>query len=354
MQTQPWIAEKKFDLIFFILPSFISVAMAFFIALYFPQTNKVSLGSWIGLILVIDVGHVYSSLYKTYFHPVAAKKMHTLLFLIPILSFIVSVGLYFLSDIYFWRAIAYLAVFHFIRQQYGFFKIYSREEKNKKNFEWLEKNIIYIVTLYPIIYWHTHLPRKFNWFIENDFFSNVPLLINHIAFGVYIVGIVMYVLKEILIYQHNSDFNLPKNLFFLGTTASWYVGIILFNNDLIFTLTNVVSHGVPYFAMIWWSGATELASDARLQKTRMRFIFLKRYFFIFFGILFLLSFIEEGLWDGFVWREHLNFFTPFSKLPEHLSDTTFIFLIPLLALPQLTHYILDGFIWKKKDLEFLK
>jgi hypothetical protein len=31
-----------------------------------------------------------------------------------------------------------------------------------------------------------------------------------------------------------------------------------------------------------------------------------------------------------------------------------IFLVPLLAIPQLTHYVLDGFIWRKKSNEGLR
>jgi hypothetical protein len=31
-----------------------------------------------------------------------------------------------------------------------------------------------------------------------------------------------------------------------------------------------------------------------------------------------------------------------------------MYLVPLLAVPQLTHYILDGFIWKRKNNENFK
>jgi hypothetical protein len=65
--------------------------------------------------------------------------------------------------------------------------------------------------------------------------------------------------------------------------------------------------------------------------------------------LVVIGFLEEGLWAGLVWREHLNFFFPFADLPAIIQKDTLSLLVPLLTLPQATHYVLDGFIWKVKD-----
>ena len=35
-----------------------------------------------------------------------------------------------------------------------------------------------------------------------------------------------------------------------------------------------------------------------------------------------------------------------------MPDKALAFIVPLLALPQVTHYILDGFIWKIRKDEF--
>lgn len=48
------------------------------------------------------------------------------------------------------------------------------------------------------------------------------------------------------------------------------------------------------------------------------------------------------MWEVLVWREH------FSIQNLELSVTWQQFLIPLLVVPQLTHYLLDGFIWKNQ------
>jgi hypothetical protein len=65
--------------------------------------------------------------------------------------------------------------------------------------------------------------------------------------------------------------------------------------------------------------------------------------------LVVLAYLEEGFWDGLIWREHQLFFWPFSFLPSVNDSVILALLVPLLALPQSTHYVLDGFIWRVKD-----
>ena len=72
----------------------------------------------------------------------------------------------------------------------------------------------------------------------------------------------------------------------------------------------------------------------------------------FLGLIFLFAFIEEGLWDITVWNEHRNIFGTNGLMAIDLSDRILSFVVPLLALPQITHYILDGFIWKVRKDEF--
>lgn len=51
---------------------------------------------------------------------------------------------------------------------------------------------------------------------------------------------------------------------------------------------------------------------------------------------------------GQVWTEHKSLFSPFNIFPAIDNKATLAWLVPLLALPQLTHYALDGFIWRLK------
>jgi hypothetical protein len=156
-----------------------------------------------------------------------------------------------------------------------------------------------------------------------------------------------WLMKEIISWVKMKQVNIPKFLVVSGTAFSWYGGIIYFNGDLAFTLLNVVSHGIPYMALIWIYGKKNYRST---QSRFLKLVFSKYGLIIFLGLLFVLAFLEEGLWDITVWRERGQLFGNTMLNVPPMDKTILAFIVPLLALPQITHYILDGFIWRiKKD-----
>jgi hypothetical protein len=238
-----------------------------------------------------------------------------------------------------------------VRQQYGFMRVYSRKEPKKTIASALDSVTIYAATLYPVLYWHLKGPRNFNWFIEGDFvFVKWSWLLPFFT-AVYLLIVAAFLAKEAYAFISRKVFNLPKFAVIVGTVLSWYFGIVYFNGDMAFTLLNVVSHGIPYMALIWIYG------EKNYSKKQGGYRFLKMVFsrygvLIFLGLVFLFAFIEEGLWDLTVWKEHKNIFGTEGLFDIELSDQLLSFVVPLLALPQITHYILDGFIWKVKKDEF--
>jgi hypothetical protein len=232
-------------------------------------------------------------------------------------------------------------VFHFVRQQYGFLMLYARKERELPHWcRSLDQATIYGATLFPLLYWHTHLPRPFVWFIEGDFIA-LPRSVWSAAAPLYVALLGGYLAKEIWLTFKGHRLNVPRNALVLGTAASWYVGIIVASGDLVFTLTNVVAHGIPYVALTFIFARRR---DQRMQTGRS--LFIAPLIPLAIGLLVLLAFLEEGLWDGFVWREHLSLFPSFEMLPHVQGHKALSLIIPLLALPQLTHYILDGVIWR--------
>jgi hypothetical protein len=237
----------------------------------------------------------------------------------------------------FWTLLAYLAVFHFTRQQYGFMRIYSRGEASSPNSKQIDTILIHLLPLYPVIYWHTKLPRNFSWMMEGDFISGLHPFWEKASFVFYLLTIGLYIGKEAYSFSKGRPFNFPKNLLFLSTGLTWYVGIVLLNGDMAFTLTNVVAHGIPYMALVW-------SEEKKEEKRFTTWVGV----LLFVGLLLGFAYLEEALWAGFVWREHLEIFGIFSHLPEVIDTATLALIVPLLAVPQVTHYILDGFIWKKR------
>lgn len=348
--SQPWLNSAIADGIFILLPPF----LALFVVMLFPAQFKVSeampLEYWIVLVVFIDVAHVYATLYRTYFNPDKRAGQFNLLIAIPITCYFVGVLLYHIDGLLFWRMLAYLAVYHFIRQQYGFMRLYSRQENTGRFAKGIDQLAIYTATIYPLLFWHFDGQRKFSWFVAGDFLSlrSVPLL----ALFSWLYGMVIaaYLLKELLLVYKTRQLNIPRNMLIAGTFLSWYFGIVYFNGDMAFTTLNVVSHGIPYMALIWFFERENYKKGLKRSSSLLRMTFSKYGILLFIGIVAVLAYLEEGLWDGLVWKEHGSFFAGFSALPQ-IHQTDFLtLLIPLLALPQSTHYVLDGFIWRRKGL----
>ena len=346
---RPWLKNAKFDLSFILLPPLFAVAFCLFFSDRLDGTESIPLWAWLIFVLGIDVSHVYSTLFRTYWNSREFAERRALFSIVPLGAWLIGVLLYSASAGIFWRFMAYLAVFHFIRQQYGFLCLYTRGDPTTVVKKWIDSSLIYTATLYPIIYWHANQPRKFFWFINGDFFDGFPPILASAAGVIYLSLAILYCATEITSYRRGFGLNIPKNLLLFGTAASWYIGIVYFNGDMIFTITNIVAHGVPYIALIWLYGERQISAESPpkvLNRLDFRIFFSRYSAPLFIIVLLTLGYLEEGLWAGLVWREHLTAFTPFSHLPNVVSDDTLAWVVPLLSLPQVTHYILDGFIWK--------
>ncbi len=296
--------------------------------------------AWIPAVLLIDVAHVYSTGFRVYFDVAELKRRPWLYSMVPVIGLAIGVALYSEGEIVFWRALAYVAVFHFIRQQYGWVALYrARAGQRDRAGWWIDACAIYAATLYPLIYWHTHLPRKFWWFLPKDF-TSAPAIINTLAEPLYWSAMVVYVLNSIYRAVKKKSFNPGKDIVVVTTAVCWYTGIVAFNSDYAFTVTNVVIHGVPYLALIYWYGRARLAQAGGRGTYRL----FAHGPALFLFLLWALAYVEEMVWDRGVWQDREWFFG------EGWEVGSFkLLLVPLLALPQITHYVLDGFIWRRRS-----
>jgi len=336
----PWIRSAGFDSLLVIAPAWLVGCAVLLLPNTFRAGSVVSPLLWLVLVVGFDVAHVYSTLYRTYLDKRERRAHGALLYVTPLACWLAAMILYSIGPALFWTVLAYVAVFHFVRQQYGLMMLYGTpEERQCIRTRLCDTAMVGAATLYPLIYWHTHLPRSAAWFIEGDFVP-LPALIDPLAAGVYAIVAFCYLGNIVRRVTGGAAVNIPRHALIVGTALSWYVGIVGVDSDLAFTFSNVLAHAIPYFALIWVYGENR---DA-LEKNRAP-LFTLRWLPALILLLVALAFIEEGLWDGFIWREHLQFFGSFARLPI-LSQQVQVFVVPLLVLPQLTHYVLDGFIWR--------
>ena len=331
----PWIATPSKDL-WIVLPPFVVVAIALLFHTHLATIeSKYSWWTWLVLIVLVDVAHVYASIFRTYLLPQAWAKQRALYVGIPLLCLIFSMILYQAGAAVFWSVLAYVAVFHFVRQQWGLMRLYGRFEPKTKLGSGIDALVIYTGTVYPMLYWMISADRQFVWFVDQEFVTLFSPQILPILTAVYLAIIGVYVVQA-MAQCFTGRFNLPKNLIIIGTYLSWYVGIVHYNHPLIFTLLNVVSHGIPYMALVYFA---DISGKSR-QFTLVGKLLSWQGLCVYLAILLGLALMEEVLWELAVWGEHFS--------DEFLLDATWLWLVvPLLALPQLTHYVLDGFIWRR-------
>jgi hypothetical protein len=124
------------------------------------------------------------------------------------------------------------------------------------------------------------------------------------------------------------------------TAACWYVGIVATNTDYTFTVTNVFLHGIPYLGLVYLYARAPRPGSPRGLGHRI----LSRGPIAFIATLWVLAYLEELIWDRAIWQERPWLF-PFDAVP---ADSWRLLLVPLLAVPQATHYILDGLIWRRR------
>ncbi|MCC7297540.1 MAG: hypothetical protein IT244_04340, partial [Bacteroidia bacterium] len=154
---QPYLQNAWFDNLWITLPGFICTLIVLLFLPAFEHSNEITDTQWVLLVLMVDVSHVYASLYRTYFDRSASKQFHSKFIFIPLFCFLLAFLTWQIGGpVVFWRTLAYIAVFHFIRQQYGLLKLYSRPLKDQlagqiksKFFDYLDATMIYSATIYP-------------------------------------------------------------------------------------------------------------------------------------------------------------------------------------------------------------
>jgi len=336
-----WLISQKADLSFFILPLLI-IWIVIFLLPSSALDRELPLWAWATFILGFDVSHVWSTLFRTYTDKDEKERLGRMAWLIPLISFLSVFVLCSFSIDLFWRLLAYIAVFHFAKQQFGFLALY-RIKQGKISKRISDKLVIYTAVLYPVIYWHLAQDRTFEWFVSGDFVflkeiqlpSQILTITNLFYWGIMAVWLIEECFTSA---KQLGKIAYGKVAWVLITAFNWYFGIVYFNAEIVFSVTNVVAHGLPYMTLVIWY---KMKKNESLNRLVPAFRIVAT---IVFGAI-LLAYIEEFGWDMLLFREKDELF-PTYFVTVFRSSFAIAFAYALLALPQMTHYMLDGLIWK--------
>lgn len=336
--TFPWIFSARVDLATFLGSALLALGLLVLGDWAGWLERDTPDWMWIAAVLMIDVAHVYATGIRVYFDAQERQRRPWLYGLLPLLAFLIGWAIYSESASLFWRGLAYLAVFHFIRQQYGWVALYRARGGERDRFGLLVDSLaIYLATIYPLVYWHTH-PRRFSWFVATDFVTLPPVWESLLA-PCYWAALSLYAARSLYRGLSHGRWNPGKDVV-VGTTAvCWYLGIVSYNSDYAFTVTNVITHGVPYIVLVYWFREQNSPSEIDRRPVWQGARWLR-----YVGLLWVFAYMEELLWDCGVWHER-----PWLFGGAWNTEGILEVLVPLLAVPQITHYVLDGFIWKRRS-----
>jgi hypothetical protein len=336
--SQRWLFGRETDLAVFAGTTLVSVALVA-AAPWLGAVGDTPLWAWVLLVVCVDVAHVWSTVFRTYLDREEVLRRPALYLLAPLTAYLLGVLAYLVSAGWFWRLFAYTALFHFVRQQYGWGMLYARKARVADAERRLDAAALYAATLGPVVWWHANLPREFWWFVENDFLAGVPGWVGTLALGLHGGVLAAWAGFQAVRVLRGEGLQAGKVLLVLATWGTWFGGIVLARDDFAFTVMNVLLHGVPYFALLFRYARGRQAEGGYGPWAPLLRAGLPG-FLLFLGAL---AFAEEFLWDQLVWHDRPRLFGDGGLV---LAPDVLALVVPLLALPQATHYLLDAFIWK--------
>lgn len=343
MSRARWIVSARFDLALLGVPLAVTLALLGATWLGDGLTgDDVPFWAFLLLIVAFDVAHVWSTLYLGYLDRETFARRRWL-FLLPIpLTVLVGYRLHLHSPVVFWTLVAYVAIHHFVSQQWGFVALYKARAGERED-RFLDKWTLYTGALVPILWWHASPELSFDWFGHGERF--LLTLDPGLKLDLAVVGVgvgVGYALRQVH-WARRGRFNLGKNLWMLASWASWTAGVALIEHPLVVLAAINLLHGIPFLGLVWvrlnrrWEGQAG-EPGARL----LAWLSQGRNLWAFYGVLLVLALGEEFLWEGLVWGHYVSPLWDVERLDPRLLSLT----VAVLATPQIVHYLLDAWLWK--------
>ncbi len=357
IKSQPWIHSWYGDSL-----GFFAVPIFFFIlaCLKLPPFNGLSrsdLTSLIYTVLILDWGHIFAQWYRIFLNPLESRKskyIYTLSYfiLIPLVAFLM---LFIVDQPYVESFLVYFVIYHFIRQHFGFIRIYSKMDGSKTQIESIfESLFIYLSMWTPVIFWHIEFPYDTYYWVLH--FIKLPWASDlfWFSFVLYMISFLFYVFFEFKRFKKNKVFNLPKNLAIFTAALGWGAVSIFKDVPVLIFFTVVLTHDLSYMVLIWFIGRR----DEKIIHNRIRwksFWSVPGSLFYLLGIL-IISRLVVGIHAELVFDFNKSYFLIGTLFNDLTNDSQWLIKLgwAIFFVTQGHHYFIDRYLWKKeKDLAFL-
>ncbi len=356
VKSQPWMHSWYGDSLGFFLIPLAFLLLALFSFPPFGNIGPHSLSRVIFWVLVIDWAHIFAQWHRIYCNPLESKQAKWI-YPLSYLALIPLVALYFqLSEIdHVEKFLIYFVIYHFIKQHFGFIRIYSKTDGQKSKFEsYTETALIYLCMWTPVFYWHIDFPKK-------DFYWNLHFLRNPVTQNIFYPAIIAYgfcliayVIAEYKRTIRNQMFNWPKNLA-LGLAAfGWGLVSIMVESKILIFFTVVLVHDLSYIFLVWFTGRR----DEKLLNKKISWYSwwsVPGFSWFLFSIVLMgqLTMALHGRVGHNLDRDWLIVGKIFGGIPFSEGWWQNVGLALFYA-TQAHHYFIDKYLWKKeKDLSFM-
>lgn len=277
---------------------------------------------------IVDSGHVYLTLFRTYFHPEELKDNR--IYAITPIAIILTVTLWLYYHVpYFWNLVVYATIWHNIRQFYGLSKMYQKKERRVCKTSIF---FIYALTILPFILFHFRPGATAQIYSASDLFlfpNNGIFMKGSLLLGLIVVAWFSF---EFLLYKKFKKIELGRLLSIFVPGFLYSSGFLLGQNLLQVLGPIIIAHGVGYVGIVSFSlTKTRREKYSLFSKT----IFILLAYMIFFGLL------DTYILNLFIPDAPTNYDQKTRELVESL-------LIALALTPLLCHFVIDAFIWTGK------
>ncbi|MBK7892405.1 MAG: hypothetical protein IPJ84_16630 [Bdellovibrionales bacterium] len=322
--SNSWIYSSRQDLVL--------TAVVFGAALLFPTITPTKWGilEFSAVAVLIDQNHIFTTFFRIYFDPAEFKRRRRLYLIAPLVAGGAAVLTFSIDPSVFWITFAALSMFHFVRQQFGWFMITLR--KNVAPLDATEirlnKTLFYGLIVLPMIYGMSE--RSIGFYVIS-FKPELPTILATPTLTLYLIVLTSAAVYEVKKARSTGFLNWAKYNQYLVTFVISFLWHLVGRGMSPAPL--MVAHGITY----WYASYVMLHRNPNTLLPPLKSLIVGRWSLVsLFGLISTVTFLY--------WNAFQNVDT------TQLFFGHFAYLAPIVGgVVTWTHYLLDAFIWKSSD-----
>lgn len=348
-QNHGWIWSPRTDFLNFSFPLLLVTPAIIYLAFTPTVTRDFSLVFYLLVATLLDKSHSYASIYRVYIDPRFRTERSLLIYLLPLSVLCIGLLLANWEYYYFWIFFAYANAFHVIRQQAGLIKLTNHKFKEASSTtRKLDSYAIHTLGFSAWIYAIAQYSEKelIRFWSGQSF--KLPPSLAPFALSVFIATALIYSFTLWQAWRRETRFNYGKLHIWALSLLAFSALLISSQNIRIFALVILTTHSLPYIGLVFREGAQRWQASGGWQEK----LFHSRPGLVFFlASLFFAAWFENGLWrelmrTGF---HEVHWHTGWIQHSWGIANITAV-----LGTIQITHFFIDGFTWKARDVQALR